>query len=346
MIKIHSLFKKYFFILTAVILLTAVAVSGVLLLVLSDMIFDKYAQIILTISVISVLIILVCAVVLYLMYRRIIKTLCQITSLVDDIYNEKFADKITMSGITEFYQLELALSDLSESLQESSKKKGQLVSNISHELRTPLTSISGFVDGIIDGTIPEDKQPHYLSLISQEVKRLARLTRLMLNLEQLESGAIKPVMTSTNVITIIVDVLNTFEKVINEKKLEILGLGSENVTIFADKDMIYQVIYNLIENAIKFTPENGYIDFIFRDDPSYNYISVKNSGEGLSEDEKAKVFNRFYKTASSRGNDTVGAGLGLNIVRSIISLHNGAINVDSIQNEYTQFTFSIPKQKN
>lgn len=343
MIKTYSLFKKYFMILTAVILLGTVVVSGVLLLVSSELKCFKYQ--ILLISAIVILIILIIALALYFMYKRVSKTLGQMTMLVDNMRNSKSVNKISMSGVTEFYQLELALNDLCETIQQNSKTRSKFASNVSHELRTPLTSISGFIDGILDGTISKEQQSHYLNLISQEVKRLTRMTRLMLNLEQLESGVIKPDIIETNIISIIVDILNTFEKKIDKKNIEILGLDAGTATLFADKDMIYQVLYNLIENAVKFTPESGYIEFTFRDDENYSYISVKNNGEGLSEGEKEKVFNRFYKSDSSRINDNIGVGLGLNIVRSIISIHNGTIDVDSVSGEYTQFTFSIPKQK-
>lgn len=291
------------------------------------------------------IIILMNTVIVYKMVRHISNPISQMTKLADSIGKGEFVDKVPLSGVTEFYQLELALNNLAESVQKNDEIRNQFVSNVSHELRTPLTSISGFVDGIIDGTITAEQEPQYLKLISQEVKRLTRLTKLMLNLEQLESGSVKPVMININVISIIVDILNTFEKKISEKKLEILGLDVGTVTIFADNDMIYQVIYNLVENAIKFTQENGYIEFGFNDDADYNYISVKNSGEGLTERERERVFNRFYKTDSSRGKDSVGVGLGLNIVRSIISIHSGTIDVDSVPGDYTQFTFSIPKRK-
>lgn len=292
-----------------------------------------------------ILLILMNTIAAYFMARHVSKPISQMTRLADSIGKGEFVDKVPMSGIAEFHQLELALNELAESVQKNDEIRNQFVSNVSHELRTPLTSISGFVDGIIDGTITAEREPQYLKLISQEVKRLTRLTKLMLNLEQLESGAIKPVMININIIGIIVDILNTFEKRINEKGIQILGLDVGTVTIFADNDMIYQVVYNLIENAIKFTTENGYIEFGFNDDADYIYISVRNSGEGLTEGEKERVFNRFYKTDSSRGKDSVGVGLGLNIVRSIITIHNGTIDVDSVLGDYTQFTFSIPKHK-
>lgn len=302
-------------------------------------------QIAFVIIIIAVMTLIINAVICFIVKRRSLKLISQMTKLADSIGKGEFVDKIPLSGAIEFYQLETSLNNLAESVQKNDEIRNQFVSNVSHELRTPLTSISGFVDGIIDGTITSEQEPQYLKLISQEVKRLTRLTRLMLNLEQLESGAIKPVMMDINVISIIVDILNTFEKKIREKNLEVFGLDVGTVTVFADNDMIYQVIYNLIENAIKFTQESGYIEFGFNDDADYNYISVKNSGEGLSEQERERVFNRFYKTDSSRGKDSIGVGLGLNIVRSIISIHNGTIDVDSALDDYTQFTFSIPKYK-
>lgn len=345
MIKTYSLFKKYFLISAAVTLLTSATLGGVLLLVSSKHIFDSENkfQIILIMLVFVALSISANALVLYSMFRKLTKTLEQITKLSYSIASGEFQDKVPASGIKEFHQLELSLNSLAETVQKSDKVKNQFVSNVCHELRTPLTSVSGFIDGIIDGTIPPDKEPQYLRLISNEVKRLTRLTNLLLNLEQLESGAIKPIMRNTDVISIIVDILNTFEKNINKKNIEILGLDAENITVFADRDMLYQVMYNLIENAVKFTPENGYIEFKFSEDEKYSKISVKNNGEGLTESERKKVFNRFYKTDSSRAKDTIGAGLGLNIVKSIISIHKGMIDVDSVKGEYTQFSFSIPK---
>lgn len=345
MIKTYSLFKKYFLISAAVTLLTVAALGGVLLLVSSKHIFnnENKFQIILIMLIFVALIISANTFVLYSMFRKLTKTLEQITKLSDSIASGEFQDKVPASGVKEFHQLELSLNSLAETVQKSDKVKNQFVSNVCHELRTPLTSVSGFIDGIIDGTIPPDKEPQYLRLISNEVKRLTRLTNLLLNLEQLESGAIKPVMQNTDVISIIVDILNTFEKNINKKNIEILGLDAENITVFADMDMLYQVMYNLIENAVKFTPENGYIEFKFSEDEKYSKISVKNNGEGLTESESKKVFNRFYKTDSSRAKDAIGAGLGLNIVKSIISIHKGTIDVDSVKGNYTQFTFSIPK---
>ena len=216
--------------------------------------------------------------------------------------------------------------------------------SVSHELRTPMTSIGGFVDGLLDGTIPKEEERHYLKIISSEVHRLTRLVRSMLNLAKIEAGELKPDMQYFSALEPIVDSLVTFENRLEEKHIEIKGLDVDRVMLYADSDLIHQVMYNLIENAIKFVNDGGYIEFTFTPVGYMTVISIKNSGEGLSEEELPLVFDRFYKTDKSRGLDAAGVGLGLNIVRSIIKLHNGKIMVRSVQGEYTEFVFTIPNK--
>ncbi len=349
MTKKSSLFKKYISISAAAILLNALIVLGVLRLFSfgtgADFhkAFDSPVRIIMLIIAV-ILLLAVNIVIVFFSAKLVSDPIKEITKSLESVSEGEL--KLSDADIEEIYRLECALKSLYESIEENDKSKSRFVSNVSHELRTPLTSISGFIDGIIDGTIPKERQPYYLNLVSQEIKRLARLTRLMLSLERLESGEVKPDMNNINVINIIVDVLNSFESAITKNNLDIRGLDSDKVLIFADGDLIHQAIYNLVENAVKFTPKNGYIEFCFKDDADYNYISVKNSGEGLNDQEKEKVFNRFYKTDSSNKNDSVGAGLGLNIVRSILRIHNGDIFAESVQGEYTEFVFSIPKNNN
>lgn len=340
-----SSFLKNFIHLFAAILLNIFIVLGVLHIFSVKLNLNPYINVLIIIIAMIIVAAINTVIIFFSAKHRVLKPILRVTEMSENMAKGEFSDFSSYSDIDEIYQLELALSKLSEAIQKNDEMKNKFVSNISHELRTPLASISGFVDGIIDGTITAEQEPQYLKLISQEAKRLSRLTRLMLNLEQLESGAIKPEMIDVKIIDIIVNILNTFEKNIKEKNLEILGLDIGQAIIHADKDMIYQVFYNLIENAIKFTDKNGYIKFEFSEDADYNYVYVKNSGEGLSEAERKKVFNRFYKTRASKENDSVGAGLGLNIVHSIISLHGGTINVDSVLGDYTKFGFSIPKNK-
>ncbi|MDE6708896.1 MAG: ATP-binding protein, partial [Oscillospiraceae bacterium] len=137
--------------------------------------------------------------------------------------------------------------------------------------------------------------------------------------------------------------LLSFEKRIEEKKVDIRGLDRDAFFIKADKGLIQQVIYNLVENAVKFVDNGGYIEFVFAENDETTSVTVRNSGEGLKENEISRVFERFYKTDESRGIDPGGVGLGLSIVRSLIKLHGGTILVRSQYEQYVEFEFSLPK---
>ena len=246
---------------------------------------------------------------------------------------------------SEFNDLASAFNEMAASLKSYDTMRNSFIANVSHELRTPMTSIGGFVDGMLDKTIPPEEQEHYLKIISSEVHRLTRLVRSMLNLAKIEAGELKPNFTSFSVLDPIVDTLVTFEKRLEEKQIEIRGLDTDKIyRLWADNDLIHQVIYNLLENAIKFVDKGGYISFHFEEVGYLTVIYIRNSGEGLSQEELSLVFDRFYKTDKSRGMDATGVGLGLNIVRSIIKLHGGKIQVRSVLGEYTEFMFSLPNK--
>lgn len=246
---------------------------------------------------------------------------------------------------SEFNDLASAFNEMAASLKSYDTMRNSFIANVSHELRTPMTSIGGFVDGMLDNTIPPEEQKHYLKIISSEVHRLTRLVRSMLNLAKIEAGELKPNFTSFSVQEPIVNTLVTFEKRLEEKQIEIRGLDTDKIyRLWADSDLIHQVIYNLLENAIKFVDKGGYISFRFEEIGYLTVIYIRNSGEGLSQEELSLVFDRFYKTDKSRGMDASGVGLGLNIVRSIIKLHGGKIQVRSVVGEYTEFMFSLPNK--
>ena len=220
------------------------------------------------------------------------------------------------------------------------------ISSVSHELKTPMTTISGFVDGILDGTIPPEQQGKYLRIVSDETKRLSRLVNSMLQLSRLESGTTKVNKTTFNLSDMIISVFLSFEQRIEEKHLEISGLDMlKPLSLTADRDLIYQVIYNLTENAIKFTPEGGVITVTSKAEKQKVKFSIRNSGEGLRQQEMAKIFERFYKTDRSRSKDKTGMGFGLYIVKTILSLHNGKIAVSSVLGEYTQFDVTLPDRE-
>ncbi|MDE6131894.1 MAG: HAMP domain-containing histidine kinase, partial [Oscillospiraceae bacterium] len=194
-----------------------------------------------------------------------------------------------------------------------------------------------------DGTIPPEQQEHYLKIVSMEINRLARLVRSMLNISKYEAGELDLTPESFDIIPIIFRTLLNFEKRIDEKKVDIRGLDRDAFFVKADKDLIQQVVYNLVENAVKFVNKGGYIEFLFAENEETTSVTVRNSGEGLKENEISRVFERFYKTDESRGIDPGGVGLGLSIVRSLIKLHGGTILVRSQYEQYVEFEFSLLK---
>lgn len=236
-----------------------------------------------------------------------------------------------------------ALNKMGYELKINDDSRKSFVANVSHELKTPMTSIGGFIDGIIDGTIPPAEEKKYLGIVSNEVRRLSRMVVSMLNLSKIEAGEIELSPIIYDVSSQVFETLLSFEKTINEKHIEIEGfeeIGS--VLMRADKDLIQQVIYNLIDNAVKFTPEKGTITVFAENDGEVTKVSIRNSGPGISEEEIARIFERFYKVDKSRSYDTKGVGLGLYIVKTIINMHDGEISASSKQGEYTEFAFEIP----
>ena len=306
---------------------------------------DSYIWNIMQIFLISM--ILVLAIVLIIVYIATKQLTTPITELAETatlIGRGDFTQRLPEYDTTEFDILGKAFNDMAVSLNNYDKMRSSFVANVSHELRTPMTSIGGFVDGILDGTIPQSEEKKYLRIISTEVQRLTRLVRSMLNLAKIESGTVELKCAQFSLIEPIVDTLVTFESRLEEKNIDVRGLDVDRVIVYADNDLIHQVIYNLLENAIKFVDKNGYIEFGFDTHDNMTAVSIKNSGEGLTQEELPQVFDRFYKTDESRGKDQSGVGLGLNIVRSIIKLHGGKIMVRSVKGEYTEFVFTLPSK--
>lgn len=253
-----------------------------------------------------------------------------------------FSLTVSIDERSELSELAQALNLMAAKLEKSETIRNSFIANVSHELRTPMTSIGGFVDGMLDGTIPPEEHKKYLTIVSGETKRLTKLVYSMLNMTKLESGEIKLNRTECDIVEIIVSCLTSFEKRIDEKGIQICGLDREMIKVYADKDLLHQVVYNLTENAIKFVNESGYIEYNFKtlEDGTF-FFSISNSGDGIDKEELPLVFNKFYKTDKSRGLDKTGMGIGLYLCQSIIKLHDGKIEVSSAQGVSTEFSFTI-----
>lgn len=298
--------------------------------------------------IVTLIIIAVVFTVVYFMTKTLMKPIKEMTDAAERFGRGEFDKKIEIKDDNEIGILAASLNDMAYSLSKIEETRRNFIANVSHELKTPMTSIGGFIDGILDGTIQKEQQNHYLKIVSQEVYRLARLVRSMLNISKYETGEMELNTETFNVTDLTAKTAFLFEARIESKELEVIGLESEAFYVKADVDLVQQVIYNLVENAVKFVDQGGYISFRFEynEDDRKTYIYIRNSGEGLTEDELPKVFDRFYKTDESHGKDKTGVGLGLSIVRSIIKLHGGKISVRSVVGEYTEFSFSLPAGKN
>ena len=244
----------------------------------------------------------------------------------------------------EVEDLALAFNNMAQELQKSEYQRREFVANVSHELKTPMTTISGYVDGILDGTIPEERHRYYLQIVSDETKRLARLVRSMLDISRLQDqgGISDDKKVHFDMEEAVGQVLITFEKKITDKKLDVdVQMPEYPLYTFASRDMVTQVIYNLIDNAVKFCPEGRTLGLKLKEGGNKIYISVSNDGETIPPEELPLVFDRFHKTDKSRALNRDGWGLGLYIVKTIVCSHGENISVSSRDGK-TEFTFTMP----
>lgn len=275
---------------------------------------------------------------------RLVKPLRQMSAAAKTLGNGDFAVRVPVSSNDEMGQLALSFNNMADSLASSESMNRSFVANVSHELKTPMTTIAGFIDGILDGTIPPDRQSYYLKIVSDEVKRLSRLVKTMLNLSRIDNGELKLRPADFDISATVLSTVLTFEKIIDEKHIDIRGLDTlVPYQVHGDEDLLHQVVYNLIENAVKFTNEGGYISFTASDSIDRISIVIENSGHGIQPDELPLIFEKFYKTDKSRSQDKNGMGLGLYLVKMIVKLHGGDISVASALDQYTRFAFFLPK---
>ena len=241
-------------------------------------------------------------------------------------------------------ELAVAFNNMASSLQKSEYRRQEFVANVSHELKTPMTTISGYVDGILDGTIPPEKERHYLQIVSDETKRLSRLVRSMLDISRLEGQAIpEEKKTVFDLCEAAGATLVTFEQKINEKDLQVqVNFPEHPELVRADRDAIGQVIYNLIDNGVKFCQPGGTLELSVRAAGAKAYMSVANTGEVIPPEEVPLVFDRFHKIDKSRSLNRDGWGLGLYIVKTLILSHGEDISVTS-RNGRTEFTFTLTR---
>lgn len=280
---------------------------------------------------------------LYAVTYRWIKPLKLMSEASKAMAKGDFSKRIPVMSNDEIGQLSKSFNQMTNSLVELENMRRNFIANVSHELRTPMTTIGGFIDGIIDGTIDKKREEQYLKIVSNEVKRMSRLVEGMLNLSKLEAGEIKLQPVNFNFRDLIIDVVISQEQRIEARNIQITGLDSiTNCMVYADKDLLHQVVYNLCDNAVKFTNNSGVISFSLIADSTHFEFKIRNTGAGIPEKNLPRIFDRFYKVDKARSENKDSTGLGLYLVKTIVKIHGGTVFAKSSENEYAEFGIRLP----
>ena len=294
---------------------------------------------------VSFLVIGICIIAVGIILRRQNEPLKEVAKAARSFGHGDLDARVRLGGDypEEIEELARSFNNMATELQKSEYQRKEFVANVSHELKTPMTTIAGYVDGILDGTIPQTRHRYYLQIVSDETKRLSRLVRSMLDISRLQDGAIpEDKKVHFDIEEVVGQVLITFEKKITDKKLNVdVDMPEYPVCTIASQDMVTQVIYNLIDNAVKFCPEGGTLGLKLKQGGGKIYVSVSNEGETIPPEELPLVFDRFHKLDKSRSQNRDGWGLGLYIVKTIVSGHGENISVTS-RDGRTEFTFTMP----
>ena len=299
----------------------------------------------------SACVMLLCASILTkLLMRKLTDPLQKVTDAAQRFGGGDLSVRVEgVEGEGEVADLARTFNRMADNIQTNDNSRGQFMGNIAHELRTPMTTIKGFIDGILDGTIPPDMQNHYLQLVSEETGRLARLIQNMLDLSKLESGEYQVNARMFNIWDTLTGVALSAEQRINDGMIEIEGLTmDEKALVYADPDLIHQVVYNLLDNAIKFTPAGGTVSVRVRQLAGkvrgcgqYEF-RIKDNGIGMSQEFAQKIFEPFERERTSTVSRIQGTGLGMAITKNIVDMMGGTIKVQTAQGKGSEFIIRVP----
>jgi signal transduction histidine kinase len=279
----------------------------------------------------------------YFLTERIIGPLKNMSRAAKSYATGNFDIRIPVQGSDEVAELAVAFNQMADGMQSIEEMRRSFLANVSHDLKTPMTAIAGFIDGILSGAIPPENQTEYLERIKNEVLRLSRLVRQLLDISRIQAGDRKLEISSFDICEMARQIVLSFENRIDEKKLQVeFDCDEDNILVNADKDSIHQVLYNLCDNAVKFSREGGVYKVGVNVKNKKAHVSVYNEGQGIPSDDLPFVFERFYKSDKSRGLDKTGVGLGLYISKTIIDAHRETITVDSVAGQYCVFEFTLP----
>lgn len=306
---------------------------------------DNVYSLLMMVLIACIIALAIACVLIFIHAKRTATPLRELNKAVLEIASGNFSKRLP-PGKDEIGQLSSSFNYMASSLEKLENSRSEFISDVSHELRTPMTSISGFVGGILDGTIPPEKEKEYLRIVYDESRRLAKMTNDMLEMSKMNSSEYKLDVSKFDLSELIRLCIIQLEQKISEKKLELnVTLPEDKLIVIADKAAIQRVIINLLDNAVKFSFERTTVTVSAVRKAKKAYISIGNLGIGIEEKELSNIFDRFYKTDKSRTRDKSGAGLGLSMVKNIINLHKQEVFAESINtgqgSKFTKFTFTL-----
>lgn len=294
--------------------------------------------------ILLVIMLLLSMIILFFFTEMVYIPLRKITQATEQYAAGNMHYQLQIDSVDEMGYLAAALSYMANEIAKSEDNQKKFVANVSHDFRSPLTSIKGYLEAMLDGTIPPEMHEKYLQIVLNETERLTKLTNGLLQLNNLNTKGMVLNKTEFDINQVIRNTAATFEGICKNKMIGIkLILTGEYLTVYADLDKIQQVLYNLLDNAIKFSHNDSIIKIETTEKSNKVLISVKDYGIGIPKESQKLIWDRFYKSDLSRGKDKKGTGLGLSIVKEIIHSHNENINVVSTEGVGTEFIFTLAK---
>lgn len=294
----------------------------------------------------GIIVLLVAFAIVFFITKSITRPVYSMSEAVHNYARGDYSQRLDVKRSHEFAPLAEAFNSMADGVENLEQMRRGFVADVSHELRTPMTTITGFVDGMLDGTIPEDQHEKYLRIVSDEVHRISRMVSSLLDIAKMQSGQITYVKNPFDLVACTGKALFAFEDRITQKNISLdVDFESEQIIADGDEDAIYRVVYNLLDNAVKFTNENGKIELSIKTVDNKAEISLYNTGKGINKDDAAHIFERFYKADKSRSENVRGTGIGLYLVKNIIKAHGEDIVLSSKEGEYAKFTFTLPLVK-
>ena len=281
---------------------------------------------------------------LFIITKEITEPIRELEKMTKQMAAGNFKVKIQSRSNDEVGELVNSYNAMAEALGNLDMMRNDFIASISHELRTPMTSIGGFIDGILDGVIPAEKQEHYLQIVKGEIARMNALVNDLLNMARLQSGKVELDLLPCSLEELLRNTALKLKPIIDEKEIQIVfDIKTKNCEVLVDRPSIERVLINLIQNAVKFTNPGGIVTLHSEPDGKNKVrITVEDTGSGIAREEIPFIFEKFYKADKSRGLDKKGPGLGLAIVKNILSAHGQEIHVESTVGKGSRFIFTLP----